>query len=231
MAQAQASDPARGDGRDKRWDDHRQARHEQILSTAITMIDRGEGDAGVAAIAAEAGIPRSVVYRLFRDREDLDEQVRRRIVEDMLAEIGPLLVAKGTIRSAVKRATATYVRWVEEHSELHRFLGAGSAAHPQRGSRAMLGGKAGFARLVHGLVQDVMDDVAGGRAAPVGLAAHLAYGLTGMTDSVVNAWLAADEATRGSTARLSRFLVAAACGQIMAAAEVAGVEIDLDRRL
>ncbi|NGZ99437.1 TetR/AcrR family transcriptional regulator [Nocardioides sp. W3-2-3] len=107
----------KADGRDARWDEHRQNRHERILTTAIAMIDAGNGDAGVATIAAEAGVPRSVVYRLFKDREDLDEQIRQRIVESMVADLAPALVVRGTIRAAVRRAVTTYVEWVQEHAE------------------------------------------------------------------------------------------------------------------
>ncbi|GAA4822459.1 TetR/AcrR family transcriptional regulator [Nocardioides caeni] len=230
MGQA-AIDESKVDGRDARWDDHRQGRHERILTTAIAMIDAGNGDAGVAAIAAEAQVPRSVVYRLFKDREDLDEQIRQRIVAGMVAELAPTLELRGTVRTGVRRVVATYVAWVQAHAELHRFLGAGSSSHPERGSAAMIGGKAGFARRAMELIDAYLAPQMAPRKVPRGLVADLANGLVGMIDSAVNGWLVADPAVRSSPTALSRFLAEAACGQILGAASVAGIEIDLDRRL
>ncbi len=228
----QATTPAaKADGRDARWDEHRQNRHERILTTAIAMIDAGRRDVGVAAIAAEAGVPRSVVYRLFKDREDLDEQIRQRIVDGMVADLAPALVVRGTIRTAVRRAVATYVEWVQEHAELHRFLGSGSASHPEHGSPAMFGGKAGFVRMASEIIESLLVPMSAPRKVPRGLVADLATGLVGMTDSVVNGWLAADPATRSTAAGLTRFLAEAACGQVVAAAGIAKLEIDLDRPL
>lgn len=226
-----ATRDAKSDGRDARWDEHRQSRHELVITTAIAMIDQGRSDAGVAAIAAEAGVPRSVVYRLFKDREDLDEQIRRRIVDGMVADLAPALVVRGTIRAGVRRAVSTYVGWVQAHAGLHRFLGAGSASHPEHGSPAMFGGKAGFVRLAMEVIESVLAPVAAPRRVPRGLTADLATGLVGMIDSVVNGWLAADPATRSSAAGLTRFLSEAACGQILAAASLAKIELDLDRPL
>lgn len=221
----------KADGRDARWDEHRQNRHERILTTAIAMIDAGNGDAGVATIAAEAGVPRSVVYRLFKDREDLDEQIRQRIVENMVADLAPALVVRGTIRAAVRRAVTTYVEWVQEHAELHRFLGSGSASHPEHGSPAMFGGKAGFVQMASEIIEGLLVPMSAPRKVPRGLVADLATGLVGMTDSVVNGWLSANPATRSSAAGLSRFLTEGACGQILGAAALAKLDIDLDRPL
>lgn len=231
MSQAAADDDPKVDGRDARWEDHRQDRQERILATAMAMIDAGNGDAGVAAIAAEAQVPRSVVYRLFRDREDLDEQIRRRIVDGMVAELAPALEVRGTIRAGVRRAVTTYVDWVQAHAELHRFLGAGSASHPQRGSAAMLGGKAGFVRMAMEVIESLLTPMMAPRKVPRGLVADLANGLVGMIDSAVNGWLTTDAALRSSPTALSRFLSEAACGQILGAAAVARVDVDLDRRL
>ena len=230
MSQAVTTDP-KVDGRDARWDEHRQDRHERILTAAIAMIDDGRGDAGVAAIAAEAGVPRSVVYRLFKDRDDLDEQIRQRIVDEMVADLAPTMVARGSVRSVVRRTLATYVAWVDEHGGLHRFLGAGSASHPKRDSPVMYGGKAGFTRMVVEIIDGLLSPLIAPRKVPAGLVDNLANGLVGMTDNAVNNWLVADPRTRGSAAALTRYLTEAACAQILAAATVAKVEIDLDRPL
>lgn len=214
------------DGRDRRWDDHRQARREQLISSAIALIDREGGDVGVAAIAAEAGIPRSVVYKLFRDRDDLDEQIRLQIVADITSTLVPLLVPSGTIREMVRRGAETYVGWIGDHPHLHRFLGTGSGTRPTHGWKAIRGGKESFAHRLEAQIEALLPHVLGGRTLPDGAAENLAYALVGLTDSVVNRWLAT---SRTSADEVSRFLADAACAVIQSTARLAGAELDVDQ--
>lgn len=226
MSQA-VSTPTTADGRDRRWDDHRQERRERLLAAAIELIDRDGGEVGVAAIAAQAGIPRSVVYKLFRDREDLDEQIRIRIIQETTATLAPLLVPQGTLREMVRIAAKTYVDWVTAHTNLHRFIGTGSTSRPTPGSPAIAGGKAAFAQNVADLVIVLLRQLDPTAKVSRGSAENLAFALTGVTDSVVNRWLVAGR-NRSTKKELIQFLTEASCGVILGAAGVAGVELDLD---
>ncbi len=219
--------PTSPDGRDRRWDDHRQERRARLLSAAITLIDRDGSDVGVAAIAAEAGIPRSVVYKLFRDREDLDEQIRGQIIDEMTATLTPLLVPRATMREMVRVAVTTYVDWVTAHAHLHRFIGSGSTTRPTPGSPAIAGSKTAFAQSVTDLIAMLLPQMAEGAKLPRGAAENLAFALTGITDSVVNRWLLAGR-SRSTKRDLCRFLTDASCAVIASAAEMADVSIDLD---
>ncbi|TCJ23891.1 TetR/AcrR family transcriptional regulator [Nocardioides jejuensis] len=215
------------DGRDRRWEDHRQERRERLLVAAVALIDRQGGDVGVAAIAAEAGIPRSVVYKLFRDREDLDEQIRIRIIQEATATLAPLLVPRGTLREMVRVAAKTYVDWVTAHANLHRFIGTGSTTRPTPGSPSIAGGKAAFAQNVADLVILLLKHLDPAASVSRGSAENLAFALTGVTDSVVNRWLVAGR-SRSTKKELIQFLTEASCGVILGAAGVAGVDLDLD---
>ena len=226
MSQA-VDTPASADGRDRRWDDHRQERRERLLAAAIELIDREGGDVGVAAIAAQAGIPRSVVYKLFRDREDLDEQIRIRIIQDTTATLAPLLVPRGTLREMVRVAAKTYVDWVTAHANQHPSIGTGSTTRPTPGSPSIAGGKAAFAQNVADLVMVLLRSLDPDAKVSRGSAENLAFALTGVTDSVVNRWLVAGRA-RSTKKELIQFLTEASCGVILGAAGVAGVELDLD---
>ncbi len=226
MSQA-VSTPTTADGRDRRWDDHRQERRERLLAAAIELIDRDGGEVGVAAIAAQAGIPRSVVYKLFRDREDLDEQIRIRIIQETTATLAPLLVPQGTLREMVRIAAKTYVDWVTAHTNLHRFIGTGSTSRPTPGSPAIAGGKAAFAQNVADLVIVLLRQLDPTAKVSRGSAENLAFALTGVTDSVVNRWLVAGR-NRSTKTELIQFLTEASCGVILGAAGVAGVELELD---
>ena len=73
--------PASGkspDGRQARWDKHNQERRQVILDAAIAVVEAGEPGAEfhVQQIADRAGLSRTVVYRHFADRADLDQAIQ-----------------------------------------------------------------------------------------------------------------------------------------------------------
>lgn len=215
------------DGRDRRWDDHRQARREHLLETAVGLIDAEGVGVGVAAMASAAGIPRSVVYKLFGDRGDLDEQIRQRVVGSVSAQLWTSLEATDSIRALVRRGVQTYVHWVAEHPNLHRFLGAGSTTAPTRESPASRGGKQSFASRTSSLIELAWGQFVADADPPRGVAENLAHAAVGLVDNTVNHWLAADGAST-STDDLVAFLTDALCGVIEAGGRAAGIEVEVD---
>ena len=77
--------PPRPDGRQARWDRHNQERRQRILDAAIAVVESGEpgAEVHVQQIAEQAGLSRTVVYRHFADRSDLDRAVQTAIVDDL----------------------------------------------------------------------------------------------------------------------------------------------------
>jgi len=217
---------AAADGRDTRWADHRQARRARLLEAAVAMIDRDGVAVSVPAIAAEAEIPRSVVYKLFKDREDLDDQIRDRIIDDVNRALSPVFARRGTPRELVRTGASSYVGWVTAHPNLHRFLGAGSATKPTHGSRVMLGGKEAFAERLRRLIDDT-GPAALGRSLPRGSSHNIAFAIVGLVDNTVNHWVTAGSA-RSSKKDLVDFLTNAVCSVIETAAAAAGGAFDTD---
>ncbi|MEU2235915.1 TetR/AcrR family transcriptional regulator [Streptomyces vietnamensis] len=210
----------RPDGRDTRWTGHRAERRDQVLTAALTVIGREGTAVSVAAIGAEAGMPRSVVYRIFRSREDLDEQIRARITDDLMAALSPALAPRGTIREAIEHAAGTYAGWVALHPELHRFLGSGSPA--VTGTRTAIALR--LARLLDSYAERFLD----GEPAPTGFTLNLAFGMVGLVDGVVNQWAAHPE-SRSSLDDLTRFLSDALWGVLASATVRLGIKLDPDQ--
>ena len=81
--------------------------------TAVTMDD----------IAAEAGVAKPILYRVFRDKADLYRAVGSRVAEELLI---PALVAElERDRHPREHAAAmidTYLRLIEAEPELYRFV-------------------------------------------------------------------------------------------------------------
>jgi AcrR family transcriptional regulator len=170
-----------------------------MLDAAIEAIEEYGADISVQQIADRLNLPRPVVYRHFAGRADLDEQIRRRIVESLLDELMPTLRADGTVHDAVHGAVATYVEWVDRHPALHRFLDSiappGDSSHALAGARDRIGGR--LADLfTSSLARFGIDPVS---------ARPMAFGVVGLVDGVVNSWRA-DSATALSCEQIEGIL-------------------------
>jgi len=111
------------DGRQLRWDSHNQARRQHILDAAVGVLaDSAPGsEMHVQQIADRAGLSRTVVYRHFADRADLDDAVQGRALELLRAELVPVLSFEGTPVEIIRRIVAAYVGWAAEQPSLHEF--------------------------------------------------------------------------------------------------------------
>jgi AcrR family transcriptional regulator len=173
------------DGRATRWNRHKAERRALILDAAVTVVAREGGTVSVRDIADQAGVPRSVVYRIFRDREDLDEQLRAEILARLMAVLEPTLEPSGTVQEAICDAVTTYVDWVSDNQLLHQFLGTGSAGRPTTGSRAVTGTRTAIARQVTTMLAAAATDT----GADPAIAEPVAFGLVGLVDGAVNRWI------------------------------------------
>ncbi|CAM3006628.1 TetR/AcrR family transcriptional regulator [Prescottella defluvii] len=189
------------DGRATRWDDHKVQRRDRILEAALAAIESAGPDVGVQQICERAQVPRSVVYRIFADRGDLDEQIRIRIVDVMMADLTPALTPHGTVRETIELAVDTYVKWIVEHPRLHAFLSKGSPSRRTVGSRVVTGTKTAIGVQLGALLAGILDR----RGQASDLAESLAFALVGLVDATVNRWLSQSEQTVSSD-ELAQFL-------------------------
>lgn len=111
------------DGRRARWERHNLTRREHILEAALEALEEAGpgGEVRVEQIARRAGLGRTVVYRHFEDRADLDRAVSTRIIEQLRAQMVPMLSLDGTPVDIIRRIVSAYVGWAAAHPALHRF--------------------------------------------------------------------------------------------------------------
>ncbi|GAB3296157.1 TetR family transcriptional regulator [Epidermidibacterium keratini] len=119
-----ASAPEQGDGRRTRWAEHNSERRKLIVDAAIAETEAGPPGALVhlQQIAERAGLNRTVIYRYFDERADLDRAVRRAVLQQLGAEIEPVVSLSGTIEDVIHRIVGTYIRWTVAHPALHRLV-------------------------------------------------------------------------------------------------------------
>lgn len=111
------------DGRQARWNKHNETRRQQIIDAAIEVIEAGEpgAEVHVQQIADAAGLSRTVVYRHFEDRADLDRAVQIQVIEALWADLLPAMSLDGTVPQIISRIVSTYVGWAVAHPALHRL--------------------------------------------------------------------------------------------------------------
>ncbi len=124
-----AAAPASGvpsDGRDRRWEQHRQERRTALVDATIRAIRRHGATVGMDEIAAEAGTSKTVVYRHFRDKAGLYRAVVSRVDERVVGQVSAALLADGSGSSGPRELIATtvdaYLSLVESDTELYRFV-------------------------------------------------------------------------------------------------------------
>ncbi len=111
------------DGRRRRWREHNQVRRQVIIDAAIAVLERqapGE-DVQVQAVADEANMSRTVIYRHFEDRADLDRAVQREICDAVGDQLLPALSHDGTPDQIIHRIVEGFVGWATEHPTLYWF--------------------------------------------------------------------------------------------------------------
>jgi AcrR family transcriptional regulator len=222
-----SADDRKQDGRQARWDRHNQVRRQVIIDAAIEVLGESEAGAGihVQQIAERAGLSRTVVYRHFDDRADLDAAVQGAVLEQLRGVLVPALSFEGTPVQIIRRIVAAYVGWAAAHPALHEFAQADPpGVRPGQMERAI--------GHIAGQVEDLIN--VGVQVLHVDLEEHetqaldpLVFGLVGAVFTSVRRWLSRPD--RGPTA--DEFIDVASEAiwhQIAGMARARGVELDPD---
>ena len=189
------------DGRQVRWDRHKEERRQQIIDAAIAVVEEAAPGAEihVQQIAQRAGLSRTVVYRHFEDRADLDRAVQTKILDGFWSELMPRITLDGTVPEIIERAVGTYVHWAVAHPALHQLADHDVAVSGGRQNGANGPLEEGLERLAGQIAQVVhVGAVAlGGELSDEDRASldPLAYGMVGAVFSSVRRWLAHPDPT------------------------------------
>ncbi len=76
----------------------------------------------MAAIAAEAGITKPILYRHFGDKSGLYQALADRHVRTVIAQLRPRFTQGGDLRERARAAIVTYLDLVGANLNLYRFL-------------------------------------------------------------------------------------------------------------
>ena len=112
------------DGRRLRWTEHRAQRRAAFVAAGVRAIDQFGPSASAEQIAAVAGVSRTVLYRYFRDREDLRTAIADQVVRAVVDSVLPKLAIRpdATPHEIIRSAIDVIMGWLDEHQNLYHFL-------------------------------------------------------------------------------------------------------------
>lgn len=180
-------------GRQARWQPHNDQRRERIVAALIELIEETPPGAEVPMqrITERAGLAKSVVYRQFSGREELDRRTRTAIADHFADALAAALdVSAGSINEILYRTIAVVVDWIDQHAGLYEFLRRG----PVYGESDDVDG-------VSSLTDRIAADTRGlvsGLAGVVGVVDEpvidtMTFAIVSMTEATVTRWVRSTE--------------------------------------
>lgn len=223
-----ASADGRPDGRQLRWDLHNQERKQRIIDAAIAVIAENEPGAEfhVQQIAERAGLSRTVIYRHFADRAELDREIQVAILDDLWSRLLPAVSLDGTVPEIIHRIVGTYVTWAVDHPSLHRL-----AEQDTQGDSPLAQGIEVIARQVAELIETAVDLLRLDPSPELRAALDpLVFALVGAVFSAVRRWVSRPE--RQPSAEMLVDLVTESVWYILEGhGRMLGVELERDQRV
>ncbi|PXX65110.1 TetR family transcriptional regulator [Nocardia tenerifensis] len=194
----------------QRWDQHNSTRQAQILAAAVALIEENgpNVEVSIQQIAERAGLARSVVYRQFDNREDLDARVREYILDHYVAEVEALLVldpAK-TAEQMFHEVMRRVVSWAADHPHLYHFGQNG----PVHGHSA---GETSLTISRHRVAETLWQQFSSWTsmlAIDVEPYRPLVYGVTGLVEGIVTQYIGTPVAERPDQETIAHLLTTSA---------------------
>ncbi|WP_375491560.1 TetR/AcrR family transcriptional regulator [uncultured Jatrophihabitans sp.] len=204
------------DGRRSRWTQHRTERRAAFVEAGVLAVDQYGPAASAEQIAEAAGVSRTVLYRYFRDREDLRKAIADRVVDEVVASVVPALTVSdnATPRQLITPAIAEIVNWLDRRPNIYRFLRS-------RRDGGLDSVETTLADNIAVLLQAIM--------LVLGIDARVAepgaYGVVGFVESIGGWWLEHHEMPRD---QFTELVVSGVWHLLEGAARDHGVHIGLD---
>ena len=123
-----AENSAAVSGYEARWQQHNEERRTRILRAAVEVIEESPpgADISVQAVATRAGVAKSVIYRQFSGKEELERRIRSYLVDDFVAVLEAKLdVTTGSLRQILTRSVAAVTDWMADRQRLNEFARRG----------------------------------------------------------------------------------------------------------
>ncbi|MCE5288029.1 MAG: TetR/AcrR family transcriptional regulator [Nocardiaceae bacterium] len=209
-----------------RWVGHNFERQTRIVRAAIELLESSPSmDVPIQDIANRAGLSKSVVYRQFDGRDDLDRRIRAQIADDLLDTlIAALDFSQGSVSAIARRTIQAIGDWAEGHQRLYGFLRSGPSSDSKVSAIGTL--KDEVADKISGVVNSIAmmigEDPAPFRSLP--------YALVTMVEGTLTRWVQ-DPAPKRSRDEIIEDLALYVGYLIDGGARTMGVDLDQSEEL
>ncbi|MCH9668766.1 MAG: TetR/AcrR family transcriptional regulator [Actinomycetia bacterium] len=215
------------DARSERWREHRKKVRSEIVDAAFRAIDKLGPGVSLREIAEEAGTAKPKIYRHFTDKSDLFQSIGQRMRDMLWAAIFPSIdIANDPAREIIHRAVEQYVRLVDEHPNVIRFLMKGRFAEQTESTmRALTEGRDITLAMADMFSNELREMELDGAAFE--LAGFAAFGAA---TSATDWWLGSmdGDPRRLPSEKFVEYLTTIMLGSINGTCEVLGIRIDPD---
>lgn len=188
MSSAFPSAPVPLGGHQARWQSHNDERRERIVAALIELLEASSpgSEVSMQQIAKRSGLAKSVVYRQFSGREELDRRARSTVSAQFVDTIDNALdIHDGSIHQILHRTVAAVVDWIIEHARLYDFVRSGPAVGDPDDVDALSSIKATIAARSRVLVTSLAG-VVGVVDEPT--ADTMTFAIVSMTEATVSRW-------------------------------------------
>ncbi|WP_193043568.1 TetR/AcrR family transcriptional regulator [Mycolicibacterium baixiangningiae] len=215
------------DARSERWREHRKKVRAEIVDAAFRAIDQQGPAVSLREIAEEAGTAKPKIYRHFTDKSDLFQAIGQRLRDMLGTAIFPSIdLSVDSGREVIRRSVEQYVRLVDEHPNVIRFLIQGRFAEQSESTMRALN----ESREITLAMADMFDNELGEielDAAALELAAYAAFGSIA---SATDWWLGTEQESprRMPSEDFVAHLTTIMIGSINGTCELLGISLDPD---
>lgn len=108
--------------RDAERAEARERKRERMLDAAVRVVRRDGPGVSMDDIAAEAGVTKPIVYRVFGDREGLTRALADRFADELAASLQVAITRAPTDGQRVAGAIDAYLAFIEKEPAIVRFL-------------------------------------------------------------------------------------------------------------
>lgn len=213
-------------GYEARWEEHNAERRTRILRAAIELIEESPADADVSVrdVAQRAGLAKSVVYRQFGNKDELERRVRSLTFEDLAGVLDEQLdLADGSLREILTRTIAAVADWMLDHPRLNEFVRRG----PTFESDGSLDAVSQFKHRMMVQAEGIIAALAAALNADDASFRSVPFAVVTMIEATLSAWIRGAAPTR-SRAEIISDLADYAWYVLDGAARAAGIEVRPD---
>lgn len=171
--------------RDAERAERAEAKRQRLLDAAVRVVRREGPGVSMDEIAAEAGVTKPIIYRVFGDREGLTKALADRFADELAASLQQAITTAPTDRDRVRSAIDTYVAFIEREPAIVRFMIHRSLDTVEETGIAM----SGFVNRIGQLITQAIGEAMREQGLDSGAAEPWGYAIVGAVHLAGDWWL------------------------------------------